>query len=72
MVEVTKTTLVMNDQEKDIINAFFNVIKEFGNTKICNLIRCDECPFSTLCGENYSEDADSLVAHLNELREEAE
>ena len=72
MVEVTKTTLVINDQEKDIINAFFNVIKQFCNTKTCNLIECDHCPFKTLCGENYSKSADSLIAHLNRLREEAE
>ena len=72
MVEVTKTALVMNDQEKDIINAFLKIIKQFGDTKTCNLIECDHCPFRTLCGENYSKDADSLIAHLNRLREEAE
>lgn len=72
MVEVTKTTLVINDQEKDIINAFLNVVKEFHNTKTCNLIECDECPFRTLCGEDCGKDADSLIAHINKLRAEAE
>ena len=72
MVEVTKMTLVINDQERNIINEFLNIIIKFSRTKTCNLIECNECPFRTLCGEKYSEDADNLIEHINKLRTEAE
>lgn len=72
MVEITKTILVINDQEKDIINAFLNIIKEFGKTRACNLIECDECPFRGLCDEDCGKNADNLIQHINKLEAEAE
>ena len=72
MVEVTKTTLVINNKEEAIINVFLNIIKEFYKTQTCNLIDCCECPFRGLCGEECSKDANSLIAYINKLRAEAE